>query len=560
MSTLWPGLIAPIDSQGPHAPGAFDTALPVNDDATYVNDPHQSNKVSGTGEVVVLNRPVTGFIRPSVNDTFYNHILIEPSSLEMGNLLTNQARQVIVWNGFLESRVLTGFTKDNDDGIHTAEPVDVPYTMRPLELLPYILSITTDGPPVIDASLTWTVDGVDYIARITGRRVVVWPFGPSWDSPFTESLEWLTNILRSFDGSEQRRALRTKARRSFAYQFKTTREQSARMENLLWGWQNRTYALPVWSDKTKLTDATLAGAEFLSVDTSTFSFTEGGMAVIYGDEVKMEVVEVRSIQPGSLGLVRRTQLNWPKGATVMPVVLGHLPNAVPLLRRTSQAVVGTLTFATSPTDTSPYTPDSAPTVVYDGYEVITRQPNWVSGLDNTFEYAFNTLDQLTGPITWDTTEDTPRITRRYSWLLRDRNQVKDFRSLLGRLHGMQKTIWIPTWHDDFKVTRDIGAADLSIGVAENEFRLLVGSDPARDRIMIRLVDGTIFYRRITGVSADDSRQILIIDQALGRDLQPDEVKAIHLLMKSRLATDMVDITWRTDRTATVDTSFITVKD
>lgn len=560
MSTLWPGLVAPIDSQGPHAPDAFDTALPANDGGALLGEPLIANAVWGDGEVDELPRIVSGILRPSVNDTFYNRILIEPASLEMGNLLTNQSRQIQVWNGFLDSKTLTNFLKENDEGIHVAEPVEVPFTMRPLELLTYTLSITTDGPPVIDALLTWVVDGISYVAQITGRRVVVWPFGPSWDTPLTESLQWLTNILRSFDGSEQRRSLRTKARRNFSYQFKTTREQSARMENLLWGWQNRTYALPVWSDKTKLAEGMAAGAEYLPVDTTTFSFTPGGMAVIYGSASEMEVVEILTIQPGSLGLIRPTQMTWLKGAVVMPVVLGHLPTAVPLLRRSSQAAVGTLTFTTSPTDTPAYTPVGAPAVVYDGYEVITRQPNWVSGLDNTFEYLFDTLDQQTGPITWDTTEETPRITRRYSWMLRDRNQVKDFRSLLGRLNGMQKTIWIPTWHDDFKITQLIGVADLSIHVAENDFRLLVGTDLARDRIMVRLADGTVFYRRITGVSADELGPILIIDEPFNREIQVAEVKAIHLLMKSRLATDNVDVVWRTDRVATVDTTFITVKD
>lgn len=560
MSTLWPGLISPIDSQGPHAPNAFNTALPVNDDATLMGDSYRSIKVLGDGGIDELPRLVTGFIRPSVNDTFYNRILIEPANLEMGNLLSNQTRNIQVWNGFLDSKELTNFLKTNDEGIFTNEPVDVPYTMRPLELLTYTLSVTTDGPPVIDAILTWVVGGIKYMARITGRRVVVWPFGPSWDSPLTESLQWLTNILRSFDGSEQRRSLRTKPRRTFSYQFKTAREQSARMENLLWGWQNRTYALPVWTDKTKLQQVTEAGATALQVVTSTFSFTTSNLAVIYGGPSLMEVVEVESIQPNALSLVRPTQLRWPKGAVVMPVVLGHLPTAVALMRLTSQAVVGSLTFTTNPTDTTGYIPAGTPDVVYDGLEVIMRQPNWVNGLDNTFEYLFDTLDQQTGPITWDTTEDTPRITRRYSWLLRNRTQVRDFRSMLGRLHGMQKTIRVPTWHDDFKITQLIGVADLSIHVAENDFRLMVGSDLARDRIMVRLTDGTTFFRRITGVSADDQGPILIIDEPFNREIQVNEVKAIHLVMKSRLATDQVDIVWRTDRVATVDTTFITVKD
>lgn len=557
MSVLWPSLL--FDAQGPHSPGAFETALPVLNDAEQVSEQlNLGARVYGVTTEPAVSRP--GSIGPGVNDTFYNRILVEPSELQMGNLLSNQTRAITIWNGFLSTKNLSAFQRINDTGIEVDAPVAVPYNMRPLELLTYTLSITTDGPALIQASFIWVVAGVNYQANVTGRRVIVWPFGPSWDAPVTETLEWLTNVLRSFDGSEQRRALRNRPRRSFSYQFKTTREQSARMENLLWGWQNRTYALPVWTDKTKLTAAISASATLLPVVTNTYGFAAGALAVLFFNEDLFEVVDVQSVEPTTLSLVRATQRAWPKGTVVMPMILGHLPTAVPTLRRSSQAAVGTLTFSTNPSDTSPYLPSAAASTIYDGLEVIMRQPNWSGGIDNTFEYLFDTLDQQTGAINWDQTEEFPRITRAYSWLLRDRAQIKDFRSFLGRRHGMQKSLRIPTWHDDFKPTRGMGASDVALYVRPNEFRLLVGVDPTRDRVMIRLTNGAFYFRQILGISSDGAEEILILNSPLGIEVSLDQIKTVHLLMKSRLATDQVNIVWQTDQVATVETTFTSVKD
>ena len=524
----------------------------------YLSSGQTSSQVNSTQPIDEPALSKLGVDGWGPNSTFYNRLIIDPAELDMGNLLTNQTRQIGVWNGFLSNKNLEAFQQFNSEGIAVTEPVATPYVMRPLEQLNYILSISTDGPPVIDATYTWTVDGVDYSAHAIGRRVVIWPYGPSWDSPVTETLSWLTNVLRSYDGSEQRRGLRTKPRRSFSYNFKTFRHESSRMENLLWGWQNRMYALPVWTDKAKLTSAQVAGDSLINLDTATFSFSTGGLAIMYLNNKVMEVIEIEAISSGTLSLVRPLESDWPKGAIVMPVVLGHLPTNVPLMRFTSQAVVGTLTFTLDPATNDSYIPAQEPVVVYDGLEVITRQPNWKNSLSNGFDYMFDQLDQQTGAITWDSNEDFPRITRQYSWLLNGRQKIEDFRAMLGRRLGMRNAVYVPTWHDDFKVTRDMGAGDIGLTVLDNEFRLMVGADPARNHIMIRLKNGDIFYREILGVSTDGEDSVLILDSALDQAVAKDEFKSVHLLMRSRLATDQVNLVWRSGRVVEVDTSLITI--
>lgn len=558
MSTLWPSLS--WSAQGPHSDQAyltdlakFGTALPMTTQA------HGLVKGSGLVTEPAYKIP-TGQRQPGVNDTFYNRILLDPSVLELGNLLSNQTRSITLWNGFLEDRDLESFQRTVDDGITINQPVRAPYKLRALEQLTYVLNVSTDGPAIIDAKLTWTVNGVKYQAVVTGRRVVIWPYPPSWDTPVTENLQWLTNILRSYSGKEQRRALRSKPRRSFNYAFKTAREESARLENLLWGWQNRIYALPVWTDRPRLTSEVKRGDLFLALPTATHSFSAGNLAILYSDVRNMEVVEIDSVAPTGLSLKRPAEANWPVRTSVFPVVLGHLPNNVPMTRLSSQAVTGTLGFITDPSVTEPNIPVGTVAVTYNGLEVLLRQPNWKGGLPVEMQYAFETLDQQTGPITWHTTEEFPRIQRAYSWLLSDRTKIDDFRAFLGRRKGQQKAFYLPSWHDDFVITKGVGQADSAIYVKDNEFRLQVGIDPAREVLMIRLVDGTIFFRKIVGISSDGSNTILTLDSPFNRAITVDQFRNAFMLMKTRFATDDVNLVWRSNEVAVVDTTLITVKE
>ena len=60
----------------------------------------------------------------------------------------------------------------------------------------------------------------------------LWTFPPNWNSPIKETLEWLTDVLQSPSGAEQRRALRLAPRRSFTFEVLVHQAQRTRAD--LW--------------------------------------------------------------------------------------------------------------------------------------------------------------------------------------------------------------------------------------------------------------------------------------------------------------------------------------
>ena len=61
----------------------------------------------------------------------------------------------------------------------------------------------------------------------------VWTFEPNWSGSVSEMLEWLTDVMASPDGSEQRRSLRSFPRRSMDVATAAEGDERQLLDNML---------------------------------------------------------------------------------------------------------------------------------------------------------------------------------------------------------------------------------------------------------------------------------------------------------------------------------------
>lgn len=394
-----------------------------------------------------------------------------------------------------------------------------------------------------------------------GKVARVFPFKPNWSSPVVETLEWKTDILRSRDGTEQRRALRTLARRGFDFNILLKKELSAALEAFLWGWQNRYFAIPVWTDRGRLTADASTLDETLYLDTDTIGFQPGGYAIVFYNESFYDVVNITAVNAGNITLSGGVETDWPAGTLVMPLIVGHLNVSAPTSRLTSSVVQAAVSFSGSGDTAWPNVPDSSPDTLYDGIEVITHKPNWRNAISNEFTFQFDTVDAGVGPLAYFETEAVARVVRPFQWFLKTREQIVEFRKLMGRLRGQSKTAWMPSWHDDFDIAASNVANQATLIVKGTWFHSLVGVDTSRDRLSIRLPNGTTVYRRITATAPNYSNDTttITLDSTLGTTVAPNDNTRVQLLLRCRLATDKIVIPWITDSFSEPQTNFITVK-
>lgn len=539
---------------------ARERTLPVFDGwLTAAESLAVSGERTDTQPVTEPGLSLSGSLGSGINSMLYGRVYIVPGSLTLGNLVSAQIRTLRAWNATYGTATLNSIVETGTEGLTLTSPFSIPHTFAPFEEATFELNITLTGPATISANYRFNFDLEQINVGVTGSRVTLWPFAPNWKAPVDEFLEWSTNVITSHDGTEQRVQLRSKARRGIEYDFLLGREDSQRFDNITWGWQNRIFAVPYWQYQSRLGADVLVGDTTLTANTVDSGFLAGETAVIFSSPASYEVVEIASVSPTSISLTRGTISAWPAGTRLLPMSIARVVGNIPVTRQTDRALSGRVSFTGSPAVTDPYTPTAAAPTIYNGFEVITRQPDWSGGVTNDIDYPNDAIDFNTGAFALSVTRDTPVLMKRYRWLLKSRTAIREFREFLKRRSGMAVPVYIPSWHDDLTPVAAIGSAATTISCIDRDFFTLVGVDPARAHIAIRARSGVTYYRPITTVSKSGDDLVIGIGTALGVTLQVSDVKAIHFLGLYRLAADRVNLEWHTESVATVDATFQLVK-
>lgn len=501
-----------------------------------------------------------GHRAPTYFDDLYFKIHFIPGQISLGNVLSVQTEEIRVWNSHLSSKSMTAYIEPIDEGISVQAPVSAPYTLAALEELSYQVTVSTDGPPQFRTEILWTIDSINYSVPITGQRVVVWPFGPNWDQPLNEVLEWKTDITTAFDGSEERRSLRTKPRRKLDYRLSLYDNQMVQFQNLLFGWHDRQYAVPIWQDKWVMEASVSQGDTVVPVDTANRTFTEGGLAILITDTYTFEVFEIDQVNSDHLVAVKTLENDWGVSTKLYPVNLGNLPSSVQTQRLTSKVMTGVVEFSMSPIQTDPAIPDDPAAEIFNGKEIIYRKPNWATPVQYDHESDFEMLDYQIGAMQTVPKPSFPRQARRFQWLLRSKSDIRDFRGLLGRLKGRMTSVYIPTWFQDFVLTEPAGTGAGAIKVERSQYDSLVGAAETQKAILVRMKDGRKFIREITGTSVfSDSVEQINLGDTLPYEINSTNTLMISLVHLCRLQQDGVTINYRSDSVATVEISAQVVK-
>ncbi|EPP9652643.1 hypothetical protein PSP82_005930, partial [Pseudomonas aeruginosa] len=286
--------------------------------------------------VDVIHSAYSAVRQSDLVENFYNRIWLIPGRLDLGNVVSVQERPVSVWNAHFTPRTLSRIDREDADGISLAGQPSPPLPFAALQERIWTVAVSTDGPPVVDARIVWQLqDEQPLILVITGNRITAWPFAPDWADGVQESLEWLTELLTSTSGVEQRRSLRLSPRRSFEAEFYAQARERVLLDLSLAGWGGRIWALPVWPDIQLLASVTAAGALTVECDTRWRDFRAGGLALLRGESAfEYEVVEIQDLAASAIQLARPVQRRWPAGSRLYPIRTAQLTEQPALTRLT----------------------------------------------------------------------------------------------------------------------------------------------------------------------------------------------------------------------------------
>lgn len=278
-------------------------------------------------------------------------------------------------------------------------------------------------------------------------------FRPNWAQGIVERLEFLTSVVSTYAGSEQRRRVRLSPRRSFEITYNRSGRERTFFDLWMMNLAAEEVFLPLWHDQGSLTRKAEAGDADLRVDTAYREYAPGGFAVLVKDSFTYEIVEIDEVLPDRVTLTEFLAGDWPKNAKLYPLRLATLDPEMQGQALSSRANNVTLLFTLTGANEIDDEGNWDDFYKVNGLPVLTTEPNRKDALDIGWGYSVIENDQQLGLRRRIVLRDNAATTQGYSWWAKGREAQYRVRQLLYRLKGRFQPVYMPTFADDVVIAQ-----------------------------------------------------------------------------------------------------------
>jgi len=382
---------------------------------------------------------------------------------------------------------------------------------------------------------------------------MLWKTPANWSSPIIERLEWRTDVLLAYDGSEQRIALRQTPRRYFEFGFLVpTLLERQKLEAAISANGSQSWDLPVWTDSTHCTSAISNGDVAVYADTVGRDFVAGGKALLLSANGSSLIINISTLTATQLNLSSAVVGTWPVETLVIPLRTAYLEQNQQISRFTGSAIYGVVRFLCD--DISSYA--AATLTQYRGYDVLETPSNWMQDITLDYQRKMQIVDFGVGGVYRDDESSLPVFVQSHAWALDSRQKITDFRKFLYSRRGRLNALWVPSFMPDLTF---VALSSTALDILNIDYTTLYNQSVNRRDIRIELTNGNVYYRRIVDsavISASVER--LTLDSVLGVSVTADDVEKISFMMFGRLDTDAIEIAWSWGDYADVKANFRSV--
>lgn len=378
-----------------------------------------------------------------------------------------------------------------------------------------------------------------------------WTFEPNWAGTYTEALEWLTDVLTSPKGAEQRRSLRLYPRKTIEFTSAVGNNDRQVFRQFLEAHSGRNFYLPQWHESYRSGVSVLAGATSIPVSSADNGGIRVGDVIFIGGEKsrQFELAEVASLSSTAITLVAPLESAWEAFSKIHPVRKARLDDQPTLRKVTDTAMSFSINFRIM--ERNDDAPSEALLVshldVYGGLNVLHLPPDEGDNTDFTFSRMMDELDNDTSIPQFFDIAGLPFPTQKHSWVSSGRQDYGKLKELLFRLRGRWGNLWLPSFTDDMRLVDPTPADDQYLLVENFGFTLSGGIQVGHDHLAIFFCDGRREYRRITSSTVlNDDVEVIGVDQPFVDGLLPEDVMRVSFMRLSRLDQDRIEVVHVTD--------------
>ncbi len=503
----------------------------------------------------VIESEIAGGIALAVGPEWFEKCHVFPGSIALGNVLSVQIRELELFNAFRrppEDVTWETFVNNTNGGIVITNLPGLPLVIPAFGNFVADVTISTSGPPSISGTLDFTFSAptaATISVPITGNRITIFQYRPQ--APIRETLRFKTDIIRLFDGSEQRIKLREAPRQAFDFTVRTDDDRTRdKINAVLFDWQARVFGVPIWHESEPLGAAIAINDLVITVDTTTSDYRDDSLVMVYDGNFNFEALEIDSFNATSITV----KTGFIKAFDTLSSIVMPLRSAYtkPSLQNTRFAI-GPSDFAMTfdVLDNVDLADIGAVTTFLGTGQTIAKPVldglNFMSG--NTIGEGIRRktveLDHQTGPKITFSPWSKGKPLFQFATEAKSQLETWDFRKLMHFLNGSQTAFYIPTGRRDFKPLADIGDSATGFSIPNIGWTDFVGSVTPRSDLLILRTDGTQSLHLVTGSSvASEDEETITISPPITPALPLVELERMTILTLSRISDDQVKLEHR----------------
>ena len=270
-------------------------------------------------------------IRPrSYDSVFLDHIHIIPRERDLGAVVSEQEILIEVFNAYMQrSQIMDEITVTGPQGIEVDDDLGQPAHFAASNSHLYTVVVSAEGDPQIDNLVTWIFLGIDPLGTglaLVGFRMIPFPFQPNMGQEVLESFGYLTDIIESHTGMEQRIQLRELPVGTITYNALLTASRDAQMaQAILFGNQARTFGVGRWQFRGPLAEDVELDDVQIFCETDDVPFEVGGLFMLWRDPYTWEVHTIEAVESDHIVSTTGMRSAWSSViTTVVPMVIGRL--------------------------------------------------------------------------------------------------------------------------------------------------------------------------------------------------------------------------------------------
>lgn len=501
----------------------------------------------------------------SFNQDWFEKVhLLPKTKLDFGNIITLVQNSYLIHSAFRRTPVTLALITNNGLPGTNLPNMSAPLVVNPLEsaldptttangggtalgtLVQLKVQELADGLPLFDTFIDFDfsppANNVDLL--IKGQRIVLMPM--EYESPVSERLSWLTDVIESQDGREQRIALRKHPRQSFEVSYLLDGNDRQRMQALLLDWTDSTFGFPLWHEQVYLTAAVSIGATAYQVTgADVVDFRVGGLAAIIQSNATFDVLRITALTATQITAADPSVNAYAVNTRIVPLrtaLLVKTPTGQRFLNRLEEFK---LTFDVLDNDTGAVVGSTTP-VWWTTYNsrVLFDDPNVVSGgtMREEFPRRVYRIDNNTGKVTQSSIWDRSKHNFEKGFVLRNRADIYTLRKLLTALRGKQKAFYIPSFAEDLTVVVNISTGTSILDVTSLQYVRFVLNRLPMKVFRITFTDGTSLVRSVTSSATISSTvERLTLDTTWPANRTTAEVSRVEFYELVRFDSDEVQI-------------------